>query len=163
KGDLNGDRLRDGNDIPGFVAVFLHTDNSDEHFRACDFNCDHVLDMSDVLAFTNALVMPTQSVPEDSRTAVILGRVIDAATNQPMHVVAGAPATITDPASGMTLDIPAGALTHDSNISLTRLSSSSAIRSALPQLVADAGVFTDVGGVFGDAVSVPVTMHFPNT
>ncbi|MBK8098040.1 MAG: hypothetical protein IPK26_13085 [Planctomycetes bacterium] len=73
--------------------------------------------------------------------------------------------TIQDPTGQITLTIPAGALQRTSNIGMTRLADSTAVRDRLPQQVVGgtAGTYVDVAGVFGEATTTPVTMRVPNT
>lgn len=70
---------------------------------------------------------------------------------------------LVDPTGQVSLEIPAGALGTDSEISLTILDSSSFLRDELPPLVAELGVFVDIQGVFGEETSAPVTLRLPNT
>ncbi len=70
--------------------------------------------------------------------------------------------TLRDPAGLVELEIPPMALQQDSMIGVTVLDSAEHLREELPPLVARAGCFVDVAGVFGEQTDMPVTMRFPN-
>src|SRR5262245_29419792 len=84
KGDLTGDRLRDGEDIHPFVAVLFGQDLDPLHWAAADFNCDNAVDSSDLAAFINVLVNTTGHAPVEGGSAVIIGKVLDT-NGQPLQ------------------------------------------------------------------------------
>lgn len=77
--------------------------------------------------------------------------------------VTGAPMPLTDPARGISMSIPPGALQQNSEIRVTGLETPDMLRSPLPPRVSPDGVFTDVEGVFGEETLAPVTFRVPNT
>lgn len=81
----------------------------------------------------------------------------------PVPVQAQQGGTLPDPSGQATLVIPPNALQQSSNIGVTVLSSAEFLRDELPPLVATAGTFVDVAGVFGEQTLQPVTLRVPNT
>ncbi|MBK8101297.1 MAG: hypothetical protein IPK26_29800 [Planctomycetes bacterium] len=74
--------------------------------------------------------------------------------------------TIADPSGRVRgIVIPPGALQATSNIGITVLQNSNAIRERLPNNIVGgtAGLYVDVAGVFGEQTTQPVTMRVPNT
>ncbi|MBK8101305.1 MAG: RHS repeat protein [Planctomycetes bacterium] len=73
--------------------------------------------------------------------------------------------TIADPSGRVSIVIPPGALQATSNIGITVLQNSNAIRERLPNNIVGgtAGLYVDVAGVFGEQTTQPVTMRVPNT
>lgn len=82
----------------------------------------------------------------------------------PVTVAQGTSTPLIDPAApGRTsLSIPPMALQANSDVGVTVLQDASFLREELPPLVASAGTFVDVAGVFGEQTTVPVTMTFDN-
>jgi hypothetical protein len=57
KGDINGDGMRDGRDIQGFVTALLAEEPTATELCAADMNCDCALTIDDVPFFVNCVLL----------------------------------------------------------------------------------------------------------